>query len=371
MARDIVISAFASSEKYQPWDEFEDKPKVIALAGIGSNQYMGPGDTQRKPREPWGGKPFSREAAMYRARGGGSVLRGLLKSQAAGIEPRRIALIGFSAGNTFLSSVLKDEADSELIDTVLAIDGMTYSKDWKGNPVGFDHWVRFARRASGMDRMQSAANPYKGPLMVVSYTDIVSNAPKLASSTKEAARHLMWRTDQEYWPKAQQVSQGILDEQGRKQSEVKNRLRAASRQVPMPLKITGGNPRTTKTWPTPPYPNSVGYLGNYWSLGWGGTTGPDHIFQAGVCQQMLFRSFLIPRWNARSENVAGLGLQPDGLGALGATYSGDVAWTTPAQAQPGGGLVRPGAIDTGVAWWKLGLIGAMGFLAGKTLIDRI
>jgi len=370
VARDIVVSAFASTS-YQPWEGFADAPKVIDVAGIGSDVFMGSTDTERKPRESWGGKPFAREAEMFRARGGGSVLSGLLKTRAPGIEPRRIALVGFSAGNTFLSSVLKNPADAELLDTVLAIDGMTYSKDWRGNPVGFEHWISFARKASGMDRMQSADNPYKGPLLVVSYTDIVSGSPKLASSTREAARHLMWATDQAYWPKANQVSQSILDAQGQKQAEVVARLHASSRQIPLPLEIRGGNPPTTKTWPTAPYPNSVGYLGNYWSLGWGGQSGPDHIFQAHQCQQMLFRSFLIPRWNSRSENVAGLGVGPDGLGALGATYTGDVAWTTPGAQQPGGGLVLPGAVDTGVAWWKLGLMGAAGFVLGKALIDRM
>lgn len=364
-----MISCFASTKKYQPWGEFRDKPKVIDVSGIGSNQYMGPNDTERKPREAWGGKPFSREAAMFAAKGGGSILQGLLKSRAPGITPRRIALIGFSAGNTFLSAVLKNSADAELLDTVIALDGMTYPKDYSGNAVGFDHWINFAKRASGMDRMQSAANPYLGPLLVVSYTDIVSASPSRVSSTREAARYLLDVTDKAYWPQARSVPADVLDLQSSKQLEVKARLGASCAQVPLPLRIKGGNPPTTKEWTSPPYPNDIGYLGNSWFLGWGGTQGPDHIFQAHQCQKILFRTFLMPRWNARSEAVAGLGVNPDGLGAV--YNESRIEWETPQAQQAGGGIVQQGALDTGVSLWKMGLVAGGAFWVGRKLIDSI
>lgn len=375
MSRDIIVSCFASSAEWQPFGEFEDKPHVIDVGGIGSDTWMGPRDTARKPREPWGGKPFSREAARYAQRAGGSVLRGLLQSRARGIEPRRVALVGFSAGNTFLSQVLKDPAAAELVDTVLSLDGMTYSKDWRGNPVGFDHWVRFGKRAAGVQRMQSASNPYKGPLMVVSHTDIVSGAPKRASSTGDAAAYLLRSVNGAYWAAASQVSPRVLDAQGVKQQEVLARLRAACNQIPLPLVIRGGNPPTTRTWTRAPYPVDMGYLGNLWTLRWGGRQGPDHIFQAHQAQQALLRTYLIPRWNARSDAVAGLGASPDGLGlwAVGETPTPGVAvdWTTPAAQQPGGGLVRPGAVQTGAAYWQMALVAGLGVVAGKVLIDHL
>jgi hypothetical protein len=121
-----------------------------------------------------------------------------------------------------------------------------------------------------------------------------------------------------------------------------------------------------------------GYLGNLWTLRWGGTTGPDHIFQAHQAQQAMFRAYLIPRWNARSDAVAGLGLSPDGLGfgpdGLGAeAYNpgSPVQWTTPDARRPGGGILQAGVIETGAAYWQIGLVAAAGFVAGKVLIDNL
>lgn len=367
MARDVIISAFAGSQVGQPMQLFEDEPVRVDVNGIGSDVYKASFDTERKPREPWGGKPFSREAERYRNKGAGSVLQGLLRSHARGVEPRRIALVGFSAGNTFLSAVLKNPHDAPLVDTLISLDGMVYSKDWKGNPVGFDHWVAFARRATGTDRMATAANPYKGPLMVVSHTDIVSGAPKRASSTRDAARHLMWRVNDAYWAAAKTVPRSVLDEQGAKQQQVVGRLRQASERIPLPLKIRGGNPPTTKTWSVPPWPE-VGYLGNLWNLSWGGRGGPDHIFQANQCQRMLWEAYLVPRWNARSVAVAGLGGGGAGRGAIGLA---GIDWVTPEHTRPGGGIVAPGTLDTGLPTWIMAAgVGLVCFWGGATIVER-
>lgn len=342
---------------------FEDEPVRVEVNGIGSNIWKSPTDTERKPREPWGGKPFSREAQMYAQRGGGSVLQGLLKSKAAGVEPRRIALVGFSAGNTFLSAVLKNKFDAQLIDTLISIDGMTYPKDYKGGAIGFDHWVAFARRATGMDRMSTVTNPYKGPLMVVSTTAIASASPTKVSSTRDAARHLMWRVNDAYWAAAKGLPGSVLNEQKRKQQEVISRLRAASNRVELPLSIKGGNPPTTETWDSPPWPVEIGYLGNLWNLDWGGRGGPDHIFQATIGQRMLWESYLVPRWNARSSAVAGVGGQ--------STRLSGIEWRTP-QRTPGGGIVEPGTLHTGLPSWLMAVGGCcLGFWGGATLVEKV
>lgn len=372
MATDVIISAFASKREAQPVEQLRDAPKLIGVGGIGSDQYQASFDTARKPREPWGGKPFSREAERYRNKGGGSILKGLIRAMAPTIEPRRIALVGFSAGNTFLSQILKNEEDAALVDVVLAIDGMTYSKDWKGNPVGFDHWVRFGMRAAGVNRMASASNPYGGPLMVVSHTDIVSGAPSKASSTGDAAAHLLRQVNGPYWDAANHVSQDVLAAQGAKQQQVLQRLRAASRQIPSPLRIRGGNPPTTKTWAQPPYPVDQGYLGNLWTLRWGGTGGPDHILQSNQVQKMLWETYLVPRWNSRNEDVAGLGGGLGGGGGPVAHRLAGVDWTTPDATQPGGGIVQPGTL--GGRWGfflMLAGVGAAGLWGGKKLMETL
>lgn len=369
MARDIIISAFASGS-FQPLGEFEDSPLLIGVDGLGSDQYMASFDTERKPREPWGGTPFTRELEKYKKIGAGSIIQGLLKNFAAGVEPRRIAAVAFSAGNTFLSGLLNSAVDAELIDTVISLDGMVYQKDYRGKPVGFDNWLRFGRRACGVDRMGTVNNPYLGPLMVVSHTHIVSAAPKLVSSTNEAAEYLFANINPAYWAAANQLPKSQLDAQGVKQQEVITRLKAALGRVPLPLTIKGGNPPTTKKWDTL-WPGTVSYLGNMWALDWGGTEGPDHIFQAHEAQQALFRSYLVPRWNARSKDVAGLGAFGVS-GPLGADVrqEGSVAWTSPV-AQPGGGIVVPGSVDTGFPWLKLGMVAVGSAAAGALAVGAL
>src|SRR5215470_10348083 len=127
MARDVIVGAFSvppqsrARKLAMPMEQFKDEPHLIGLGGIGSETWMGPTDTERKPREPWGGTPFAREAAMYREKGGGgtSVLKGLLGSQAKGVDVRRICVIGFSAGGTFVKAVLDSPEDRKMIDVVI------------------------------------------------------------------------------------------------------------------------------------------------------------------------------------------------------------------------------------------------------------
>ena len=369
MARDIIISSFATSRTWQPVSEFEDAPLVIGVEGIGSDSYMASFDTAKGPREPWGGKPFSREIERFKNIGSGSILQGILKDRAAGVEPRRICAVAFSAGNTFLSGLLKSDADASLLDTVLSLDGMTYQIGYGGKVLDFDHWLRFGKRACGLDRMSATGNPYLGPLMVVSHTHIVSAAPTQVSSTNAAAEYLFAQINPPYWAAANALPKSVLDAEGVKQQQVQDRLRAAMSQIPLPLKINGGNPPTTKTWASMPWPTTVSYLGNLWSLDWGGQQGPDHIFEAQQIQQALWRSYLIPRWNAREQNVAGLGGLGLGLGAE-TMQEGAVTWTTPI-AKPGGGLLLPGTLNTGVSWWKLGLTAVGGFAAGAVAIGKL
>lgn len=370
MATDVIISAFATpSERglnnaglkgwtpnmVQPLDEFKSKPKLIDVpkTGVGG-----------EPPAAWGGSGFVNTADKMRAVGGGSILSGLLKTYAAGITPRRICLVGFSAGNSFLTRVLANPADADKIDTLISLDGMTCPKaGGKMYTAGFTPWVDFAKRASGMYRMASGvSNPYLGPLFVQAHTHIVSNSEH-ASSTDEASKHLFWLVNDEYWKVANKIPKSVKDDQGRRQQEIISRLKRTLSSI-TPVTVDCGNPRIKRTYST--LDPKLGYLGNFWGLDFGGTQGPDHCLVAYVAQGAIMHSYLVPRWNSRDEAVAGLG------GSLGAVESeGGVDWTSPGTLRPGGGILQPGAIQTGVSVAKVtalgtGLLG-LGYLAGRAI----
>lgn len=373
MATDIIISAFATPsesglrkaglkgwtpEMVHPLNSFKSKPKVISVPKSGKGG---------QPPPAWGGKGFHNTADKMAAKGNGSILSGVLQTYAAGITPRRICLVGFSAGNSFLTRVLASPQDAEKIDTLISLDGMTYPKvNGKPYDPAFMPWINFAKRATGMNRMaRGVSNPYLGPLFVQAHTHIVSNSSQ-ASSTDEASKHLFWKVNDDYWKVAKKIPKSVSDDQGARQKQIISRLNRALDSV-TPVTVDCGNPRIKKTYTS--LKPKLGYLGNFWGLDFGGTQGPDHCMICYVAQAAIMDAYLVPRWNSRNEAVAGL----SGLaGGVGATESeGDVDWTSPGTMQPGGGIVQPGAIDTGINYMKtaalLGALGAGSWALGKYL----
>lgn len=357
MARDLIISAFATPSQsnlnaaglkgwkpadVQPLSHFSDPPLLI-----GVNKARDPATGAAPPA--WGGKGFHWAADRFQAAGGGSILRGLLQQRAASVQPRRIAVVAFSAGNSFLSRLLANPKDAELIDSIITLDGMTYAKLPNGGVGNFEGWEAFARRATGVLQTagtpNDARNPYLSPLMVNCHTHIVSNSAA-ASSTDEAANKLMWLVDQAYWQRAKGIPKAIIDAQAARQRQVLARLKQSLSDV-TPVTVDCNGAKTYSSLNP-----GKGYLGNFWSLDFGGQVGSDHCMIAYVAQRAVFDAYLIPRWNSRSEAVAGLG----GLGATEQRVVGPGAtWTSPTNATPGGGIVRrdvlsPSPLAVGAKW---------------------
>lgn len=359
MARDLIISAFATPSQgnlnaaglsswkpsdVQPLGAFQDKPMLI-----GVDKASDPVTGAAPPA--WGGKGFHWAADRYQAAGGGSILKGLMSRYAASVQPRRICVVAFSAGNSFLGRLLSNPTDAAMIDTVFTLDGMTYAPLANGQVANFDGWLNFGRRATGLlqtqRQAQDAENPYLSPLMVNAHTHIVSAAPASASSTDEAANKLMYLLDQEYWQKAKGVPQSVIQAQGAIQAQIKSRLSQAFRTL-TPVTVNCNGAKTYSSLAP-----GLGYLGNCWSLDFGGTVGSDHCMIAYVAQRALFDAFLVPRWNSRSEAVAGLG----GLGEASSTsvVGEGATWTSPTPSTPGGGIVRsdvlgPSALAVGAKY---------------------
>lgn len=367
MAEDLIFSAFASADsgnlrasglsnweprEVQPVGELRDGARLIQIPKTGA-----PG----KAPEVYGTAPFKRTMDRMRQVGGGSILSGLLRTYARGVEPRRIAVVGFSAGNKAVHDILENPADRELIDAVISLDGMVYGKTWSGEPVlsGFAPWMKFIDRASGLDNMLAhKPDPWLAPLMVHAHTHIQLVDPstgeisRTASSTQEAA-DLSWELlKQRYLPAIESVPQEVIDHQAARQRETVSRLQGALGAMPYPVTIKCGG--TSKRF-APDLPTGkggvmpwIGKLGNYYGLDFEGRTGPDHCFIAYYAQRAIWQSMLIPRWNARGSAVSGLaGGVPVSRSLAGAYDSPRVDFRAPQDGQPGGAIVQPGALDTG------------------------
>lgn len=391
MATDIIICPFSIPPQAraravaQPLELFKNKPVVIGLEGIGSDVFMGPTDTERKPREPWGGAPFSREAAMYRAKGDGSVLQGLLRTRARGIEPKRIAVVGFSAGGTFVNNLLKEEQDRNAIDVVMLLDALHVPKAWNGTfvPQSLEGWATYGANAllAGVraERGTDNKDPFLGPVFITAHTNIkqspaiekqVGNTTASSAAVFEAAIAKLHA-----WQNAGHVELG-----GIKTVETDWRLMTSVPESAFPVAIgpapdkTGVTPwaRTaapTKTWMSMPFPNVRQAAGNFYDFDYGGTVAADHVFQAWHVQGALWRTFLAPRWNAEFQSpyaVAGLGGGAPGLPGVGAM--GAFARCCPGE---GGNLVARGYFDTGVGYGLMAGAAGLGFLLGKTIVEEL
>lgn len=363
--RDVIISAFATPPQEeqraiaQPTELFKDEPLLIDLAGIGSDVWMGPTDTKRAPREPWGGTPFAREAAMYRQKSGGdSVLAGLLASKARGVTPRRICLVGFSAGGTFVANVLKSATDRAMVDVVILLDALMVSRSPAGFiPQALQPWAAYGAKAifAGIrsERGTGARDPFLGPVFVSTHTNI-----KQSKALEAMVGNTTSSTDAVMDASAKAASE-LPEYEGGSPKHIETNFGNLVQHFPagsFPLTIgpSQGVPGPAKTWTSMPMPLIKAAWGNFYDLDYGGTTAADHVLQAWRVQRACWHTFLVPRWNADTTSpysVAGLG---------------DFWRCCPG---PGGNFVPSGFFSTGAPYWQMALAAAGGFFVGKTILE--
>jgi len=275
-ARDVIISAFATppESKYrtvvQNMSWFDEAPLVINV------------EPDMKAGEVLASAGFQRTADKYFQRGAGSILGPLLAERAKGTEVRSVTLIGFSAGNSFLSRVLATK-DWQNIDGVISLDGMAFAqKDWIGDGAfisqSVDPWLRFATSAAQNKR-----------LFVDAYTHIASHGGTVGS-TALSADHLIASIVANLGGKSPfplPIETADLVDFGATFPVTQTAHRP---------KAGGGSTLIERTWPSMPEPKRVG-IGNAWFLDYGGKTEVDHIFIARYAQAAIWKTFLAPRLN--------------------------------------------------------------------------
>lgn len=159
--KDIIISALACGGKMscrKQAAEFKDIPTVINI-----NSSIGvPTD---------GGTVNGFKKAANALRKDGSVLKGLFELQ--NIEPRRIALISYMDGWSFIHEVLKEETFD--IDTIIVLEGL--------NTRSLDRWVNFSKK--GRLWMAQSQAPHKTISSKIAAKKIISQE----TSGKESSIH--------------------------------------------------------------------------------------------------------------------------------------------------------------------------------------
>jgi hypothetical protein len=352
MPRDLIITCFAKPGQGQlnsaglramsPADTFPVQrlnrgTDVIDLEkGMAGHIQPPSGGTYCDQGDVWGGFCFESLADKLKQAGNGSIIRGAILNK--GLNPTdyeggRIALVAFSAGHTMAGKIMNIPGDNQMLDTVLSLDGIAFGKN--GSTIIDDPgWMSFATRACGIDRMGATRNPYLGPLMVICHTRIAAPSP-LVCATYESSERIFWRLSDPYNAKLNTVPASFVAQQGAAQQQILARAKASLDSVPAPVTINCG---TTGTYTRSQLnPSRTGYLGNLWDFEWSGKQGSDHCLVGYIAQKMAFDALIVPRWNSDNVSIAGLG----GFGSLG---DGPVTFTTPSSAQPGGGLINPGAL---------------------------
>lgn len=390
MARDVIISAFATPPQAkmrplaQPLGIFTSEPRVIDVNGIGSDVWMGPTDTARKPREPWGGTPFAREALMYKQRGGGSVLRGLLKAHLQGDEPRRIAVVAFSAGGTFAHKLLEEPDARALIDTVILLDALHIAKLPNGSfsPKDLKPWVEVAKQALrvGWNAKQRQPAEVKelglrdallGPLFISAHTAIKQSPEleKLVGNTT-ASTQAVWARAMEEFTSSPEYQSALVDSGGGTLASfdyplLKLRLGVPLNALPITIGPNQGVPPPAKTWLIMPAPSVDFSVGNLFDLNYGGTTPADHVFQAWYVQRAIWETFLAPRWNADTKSPVASILE--WLNPFAGV--GEFQWEP---GNPGGNLITQQEVEAlgQPKLWHYGLALAGGLMLGRALTKR-
>lgn len=155
--RDVIISAFACGGKMscrKQAEEFADPPLVINInSSIGVSTEGGTV------------QGFRKAASELRA-DSGSVIEGLFRRQNLKQPPRRVALVSYLDGWSFIHEALK--YDNARIDTVIVLDGI--------NTRSVDPWMGYAAQClQGKQRLWMAATlaPHKTAKSNRSCTNIV------------------------------------------------------------------------------------------------------------------------------------------------------------------------------------------------------
>lgn len=285
---DIIVSAFATPPESlyrslaQDLTLFTRPPLVLDVP-----PKMEPGEVLASPG-------FARVASEYKRRDpGGSILRPLFKERLSGVTVETVTLIGFSAGNTLLTEILKGP-DAQWIDAVITLDGMVGQKLWNGSwhEPSLAPWVDFAAKAAAHQR-----------LFVNAHTTIASHSSQVGSTfdTASAVVTAVAKRMVE-WPAPMNVDLSPLTA------------------GPPPPAVTISSQRGTetisRTWDTMPPPDMMEQIGNMWTLGYEGTAEPDHIFIARYVQRAVWRTFLAPRRNGKGQTACTtMPEAPRGLGA--------------------------------------------------------
>lgn len=113
MSQDVIVSSFACGGKMKCSKEIEAFSEPPALISVSGGSIDG----------------FVETAQSYNKND--SILDGFLSAKLKGIVPRRICLVSFSDGWSWISSVLKCKKDIDRIDTIIVVDGIyTFNKCW-------------------------------------------------------------------------------------------------------------------------------------------------------------------------------------------------------------------------------------------------
>lgn len=120
--KDVIISAFSCGGKMKCTKQAETFKEPPALINVPGGSLEG----------------FKQTSKQYLKNG--SILDSLLASKMNKIRPRRICLISFSDGWSWISNILKLEKDINRIDTIIILNGI-YSNS-------LNHWKNFAIKAS-------------------------------------------------------------------------------------------------------------------------------------------------------------------------------------------------------------------------------
>lgn len=197
-------------------------------------------------------------------------VRGILQKYAPGVEPVRVAALGFSASCQGVAQLLSS-GDGGRLDAVVAVDGVHVGYlGGKVNPAGMVPWLAFGQLARDNQR-----------LMVVTHSSVV---PPNYASTTETADYL-W--DKLTYESKEPPSPPLPD------------LSAP----PTTVHVSGGpatGPTRDVDYPAPPW-RDLRRQGGLVVLGCKNLDGPgtaDHIFQAKVVLPLVLTRFLAMRWNA-------------------------------------------------------------------------
>jgi hypothetical protein len=195
-------------------------------------------------------------------------VKGILAKYAPGVEPLRLAALGFSESCGGVGGLLKSD-DGGRFDAMVAIDGIHTAPAKAVNPAALTYWVAFGRRAGGGTG-----------LCLITHSSV---EPPYASTT--ATANFIWNA-------AAETSDVVA--------------------IPAIPDLEIG-PSTAKGGASPPYNKTIDYpsvLGHMQPprranglviLGWNnldpsGTA--DHRWQSKVVRPLVLKKFLVARWNA-------------------------------------------------------------------------